>query len=128
MNRFLIVLLVTIFFYACEQNPYKQGERIYQAKCANCHMEDGKGLGALIPPLAGTDFIIKNKEDLPCIITKGLNEPILVNGVIYNEAMEGVNLSAVEVNNVINYIYNTWGNEFGHVSIEETKRRLQQCK
>ena len=45
------------------QLNYKSGKAVYLQTCFVCHQPDGKGVAGQIPPLAGADFLLKNKED-----------------------------------------------------------------
>lgn len=111
---------------ACETNPYREGERLYKANCANCHLDNGAGLGALIPPLAGADYLASNRERLPCILKYGLKDTIVVNGVPYAEAMPGVpTLSAIHITNILNYINTSWGNNLPPYRLDEVRVLLE---
>lgn len=89
--------LITVFAVSsCEEkNPYIQGKILYENFCANCHMEDGTGLVEVIPPLAGSDYLVKFPEKLPCMIRKGISGEMTVNGKIYNTEMPGDRKSVV---------------------------------
>lgn len=114
---------------ACQPNPFREGERLYKANCANCHMDDGVGLSALIPPLASSDYLVVHRERLPCILRHGLTDTIVVNGKMYAENMPGVpTLSAIQVTNLLNFINNSWGNQNGVYRLDEVEAALQQCK
>lgn len=124
---FFAVLVPVIFAGSC-QHPFAQGERLYETHCASCHMSDGKGLAALYPPLAGSDYLKKNADRLPCIIRHGISDTISVNGTIYEMPMEGIKgLNETEITNICNYIYQAWGNDLGTISLPETNRVLQSC-
>lgn len=130
MNRLQILVCLGIFALAsCEQQPYQMGERLYKANCANCHMEDGKGLGALIPPLAGSDYLAQNREKLVCLVRYGLKDTIVVNGKTYAEEMIGNNnLSDIQITNVVNYILKNWGNELPPINFETAQTHLNACR
>jgi mono/diheme cytochrome c family protein len=114
---------------SCEQQPYQIGKRLYQVHCANCHMDNGAGLGALIPPLAGSDYLQTQREQLPCLIRHGLQDTIVVNGKIYAEQMPGNKvLSEVQITNVLNYVLQNWGNQEPPFSLEEVNNALNQCQ
>ena len=128
-DKTLIFSLFIIFFSACQPNPHQEGERLYKKYCANCHMDNGEGLGALIPPLAGADYPGQNRERLPCLIKYGIKDTIVVNGKTYAEEMPGVpTLSEVQVANVLNYINNTWGNRQEPYRLNEVKALLEKCR
>lgn len=108
---------------------FREGERLYKANCANCHMDDGVGLSALIPPLAGSDYLVAHRGQLPCILRHGLRDSIRVNGKIFNEQMPGVpTLSDIQVTNLLNYINNSWGNRNGAFRLDEVRAALEKCR
>jgi mono/diheme cytochrome c family protein len=112
----------------CDQTTYKQGELLYVKFCSNCHAEDGKGLKALIPPLAGADYLKQNQGELACIIKYGISSKIKVNGVEFEQPMPGVpQLSDFEITNIINYINQAWGNDYGYVKIANARKSLKSC-
>jgi len=56
----------------CQPEPYSQGEVLYKYHCENCHMEDGSGLGKLIPPLDSSRLTLSDPVKLVCLIRNGL--------------------------------------------------------
>lgn len=114
---------------ACKGDPYRNGALTYAAYCANCHMDNGEGLGRLIPPLAGADYLIAHRERLPCIVRYGLRDTIEVNDIIYTEHMAGIEkLSEIQIANVLNYIQNSWGNSGRAFTLEEVRTLLDACQ
>jgi len=112
----------------CDQTTYKQGELLYVKFCSNCHSEDGKGLKALIPPLAGADYLKQHQDELACIIKHGISSKIKVNGVEFEQPMPGVpQLSDFEITNIINYINQAWANDYGYVKIANVRKSLMSC-
>ena len=72
-------------------------------------MEDGQGLGKLIPPIKESDYYLKEYKNLRCMIEKGMKGTIVVNGISYNEEMPGVkHLSEAELCNLINFMNSKW--------------------
>jgi mono/diheme cytochrome c family protein len=125
----IFLLFVLGMWSACNTNIYKQGEWLYNTNCANCHMEDGTGLGTNIPPLAGADYLEAHRNQLACIIRYGIKDTIIVNGKIYHQAMAGhANLTETEITNVINYIHQAWDNELTPISLVEVTEQLKNCK
>ena len=107
---------------------YKQGKQYYEHFCSSCHRDNGKGLGALYPTLAGSDYLAANQQILPCIIKHGLNEPIVVNGKEFHQEMPAnKKLSAIDVTNIINYINTSWGNNLPPTTVEVTTQALENC-
>ena len=121
----------------CFTNKQHQGEHLYGQHCAGCHGEQGEGLGHLIPPLAGSDYLAQHPGQLACIVRQGLRGPILVNGVSYNQVMLGVqdtathkHLSPAQITNLLNYIEGHWGNHPGPAgarTIAGTQAELRAC-
>jgi len=129
--KFFAICLLGLFWwnYACEYKPYSHGEIMYQNFCASCHMDDGSGLTGNIPPLAGADFLKEHADELPCIIRYGISDTILVNGVTYTSPMVGVpQLTDAEITNIINYMNQAWGNDYGFVNPKDVERILKECR
>ncbi len=130
---FVYTIIAIILFFlcwtSCQTEPYKQGRKLYELHCQNCHQKDGNALMALIPPLAGSDYLIEHQEDLPCNIRHGMKHPIIVNGMPYEGEMPANKiLTETQIANVINYINNAWGNKGPYVSYEDVLERLEKCK
>ena len=86
---------------------------LYQQHCANCHGLDGRGLGTLMPPLAGADYLVRQRAALPGIVRHGLRGPLVVNGIRYDGIMPGLppeKLADADVANILNYVRRAWGN------------------
>jgi mono/diheme cytochrome c family protein len=102
------------------------GKAIYDQLCANCHQSNGKGLGRLIPPLAGSDYM---KEDLGRtirIIKYGLSGEITVNGISYNQPMPpNPQLTSMEIAEITTYIFNVWGLREGLITVKEVENSLK---
>ena len=119
-----------ICVHACDfsSNPYADGKKLFKIHCANCHMEDGTGLEALYPPLQGADYLQSLGSSLACVIQNGIQNPIQVNGVIYEQAMPAnEQLSEVEITNICNYVLSEWSDNGTYVSLEQVKDVLKAC-
>lgn len=91
-------------------------------------MDDGTGLGALIPPLVQSDYLRKHNKELACLMKYGLSDTIMVNGVQYTEKMKGFKKMTPEsMTNIINYINHAWGNEIPPTTLKEVKEALKSC-
>jgi len=91
-------------------------------------MEDGTGLGWLIPPLTGSDYLVENRLNVPCVIRYGMKGGLVVNGIRHSEPMPSFkNLNEVELSNVINYINTAWDNNNPETSPREVAAALEQC-
>lgn len=112
------------------QNQIAAGKEIYMkaaaggGMCFTCHQTNGEGLAGQFPPLAGSDWVLGDKNRLIKISIYGLMGEIEVNGVKYNNVMAppGIppgSLTDEQIANVLTYIRNDWGNSASAVSIEE---------
>ena len=130
VSGFILLLLVI----GCGQKDPKfqqyfvEGEQQYKKNCSNCHQVNGKGLGLVYPPLAPSDFMDKNFEEVICMMKKGRKGEMIVNGSLYNQPMPGVPaLTELEIAEIATYIYNSWGHEKGLIEVKEVSRSLQPC-
>lgn len=130
VNKHILWLFVLpIVIFSCDYKPRNHGHAIYKKHCQNCHLEEGQGLGALIPPIAGADYVLQNKEALACLITKGMSGKITVNGVEYEGEMPGnTRLTEVELTNVIHYILVDLNKVEKPFVINDIKEQLKACK
>jgi cytochrome c oxidase cbb3-type subunit 2 len=112
------------------QDQIDQGKEIYMkaapggGMCFTCHQANGEGLAGQFPPLAGSDWVLGDKDRLIKISMYGLMGEIEVNGVKYNNVMAppGIppgSLTDEQIANVLTYIRNDWGNSASAVSPEE---------
>ncbi len=118
MKLFLISILIftsVITINKPQNDPLKdsinRGEEIYTDFCMSCHLPNGEGVKKMFPPLAKSDYLIKNQEASIRAIKFGITGPITVNDINYNNTMMPLGLSDKEIADVMNYINNSWGNE-----------------
>lgn len=105
---------------------FSSGSRLYVKYCQNCHMENGEGLGKLIPPLKGSDYLLNDIAAAGRTIKYGLKGPIKVNGIDYNQPMPAnPNLTSLEIKELLVYISNAWGNKSDIVTLEEVEIALK---
>ncbi len=100
------------------------GKDVFASNCSSCHQASGTGLGASIPPLAGSDFLVKNdRERLIGVVLNGLTGPVKVNGTTFNSVMPPwTHLSNDDLANVLSYVLNSWGNPGGTVTPAEVAK------
>lgn len=113
-----------------DQNKFQkyliQGRDLYKVNCSSCHQLDGNGLKKLIPPLAHSDYLRNNQSKSVILIRNGATQPITVNGVSYTPTMPAhPTLTNLEIAEIITYINNSWGNEFGFVDGKMVKKYLE---
>ena len=118
----ILVMSVLLLPY-CQQEQFTQGKRIYDVNCSNCHMADGKGLGAMYPDITISAYLSNLKSELPCLIINGKQGQIME-----NVNMPGnKNLTAVGLNNLINYLNHTWG-DGSMANLNDIKLQMEKCK
>ena len=97
-----------------------RGETVYLGNCAACHQPTGQGLPGAFPPLAQSDFLEGNRQDVMQAALFGLSGPITVNGVDYNGVMPSMGyLSDQELADALTYVFSSWGNSAAAVSVAE---------
>ena len=87
------------------------GEKVYNRTCMACHQTNGQGMAGIFPPLAGSDYLLKDADRAIRVIAEGLSGPIVVNGQKYEQIMPPQNLTDEEIANVATFILNSWGNK-----------------
>ena len=98
-------------FKVVEQNLQQPGKEIYTDFCIRCHGGNGKGDGKNVPPLAGSDWLIKKRKQSIHAVKFGQNGEIVVNTIKFNNNMPTMGLSNQEVADVMNYVMTSWGNK-----------------
>jgi len=95
------------------------GEEIYQDFCLQCHLDTGKGVSGVFPPLVESDYLMNNIDLSIRGVKYGLSGPIVVNGEEYDGVMQNQGLDNEEIADVMNYILNSWGNKSTDMITEE---------
>lgn len=114
------ILSITLFQDNELKKSIERGSEVYADFCVTCHLPKGEGVANTFPPLAKSDYLLKNREASIRGIKYGQSGEILVNGVTYKGVMPAMGLSDEEVADVMNYILNSWGNTSKKiVTIEE---------
>ena len=113
----LFVLFEGIWLY--QKKPIEQsianGEEIYNDFCIQCHLNTGEGVSGVFPPLAKSDFLVNNIEISIKGLKYGMSGPIVVNGEEYDGVMEDQGLGDDEIADVLNFILNSWGNQYNEI-------------
>lgn len=108
---------------------YLEGQKLYTENCSSCHGDNGKGMGKMYPPLEGSDYLMKNKASIPCIIKNGLEGKIEVNGQEFEMPMPGFKkLNSLQITDISNFITNSWGNQTEKTTEAEVKKTLENCQ
>jgi nitrite reductase (NO-forming) len=110
------------------EDRMKFGKTVFNQSCAACHQPDGKGVPGAFPPLAGSDFLLSNKDRAIGVVLNGLSGPIEVSGQKFDSVMPALGLSDEDVANVTTFIMNSFGNKGPVVTPEEVKKVRAQSK
>lgn len=123
----LIFICIHILLLSQTVNPnmnlsLQRGKQVYVRYCLSCHQPDGGGVPRMNPPLIKTEFVLGNKKRLIGIVLKGLNLPIEINGVTYENPMAShAFLKDQQIADVLNYVRNSFGNKATFISPKEVK-------
>ena len=131
-RRFLTTACLGAFFslvglvslQAAETGAVEQvesGRKIYTQICWVCHQVSGLGLLNVFPPLAGSDYLLADKDRSIRALLLGLNEKITVNGRSYQGVMPPSGLGDDQVADVLTYVRSAWGNSGAAVSSAEVR-------
>ncbi|MEG9329116.1 cytochrome c [Salinimicrobium catena] len=93
------------------QESISRGAAIYNNFCASCHLSNGEGITGVFPPLKGSDWFTEQRKKTISAVKNGINGPIEVNGEEYDNLMPSLGLTDKETADVLNYIFNSWGNK-----------------
>jgi cytochrome c oxidase cbb3-type subunit II len=95
-----------------ETKPKADGGAVYARICTACHQPNGQGISGAFPPLAGSDWLLKDPETPVRIVLHGLQGTVEVKGMTYNGVMPewGSKLSNEEIAAVLTHERKTWGN------------------
>jgi mono/diheme cytochrome c family protein len=108
------------------QKSIERGSEIYTDFCMTCHLPNGEGVENVYPPLAKSDYLLKNREKSIRGIKYGQEGEMIVNGKTYNDVMAPLGLSDREVADVMNYISNNWGNKNDKIVTEEEVSKIKK--
>lgn len=94
----------------------ERGKALYMTTCIACHQPTGMGLPGAFPPLAKVDYVTGDPRRLVAIMLKGVQGPLNVNGVQYNNVMIALDAQFpvyredAKVADAANYVRNNFGN------------------
>ena len=129
---FFLVGMSFTFTGFSQTNPLtssmNRGKAIYIDFCMTCHLPNGEGVANVYPPLAKSDYLIKNREASIRGIKYGQQGEMIVNGKQYNSVMAALGLSDDEVADVMNYISNSWGNKNDKMITESEVSKIKKIE
>jgi mono/diheme cytochrome c family protein len=99
-------------------DPQSLGYVVYQSFCAKCHGDDGKGVPAAFPALAGNPSVLaKDTTSLIRLIVEGGSSPATLSGPPRQQMPAfGGTLSNAQLADALTYIRSAWGNSAQPIS------------
>ena len=100
-----------------------RGKLLYKNLCAGCHKEDGTGYTEkkLTPPLAKSDYLLKNKSNGIQAVLFGLKGKIKVNKLEYDRVMPAIPWTNEQISDVLNFVRNSWTNKGEYISVADVE-------
>lgn len=117
LTLFCGLLMASFSFKSAEdqgdalKKSMEAGKNTYNAVCMACHMDKGQGIPNVFPPLAKSDYLMKDVDRNIKNLIQGLQGEITVNGKKYNQVMPASGLNDEDIANVLNYVMNSWENK-----------------
>ena len=112
-----------------KEQQVKAGESRFTGTCSVCHQANGQGLPSVFPPLAGSDFLMADKQRAINIVLNGLNGKVTVNGNTFESVMPPMSqLNDDELANILTFVRNSWGNSGEAVSADEVRKIRESTK
>ncbi len=104
------------------------GSQVYSSICAACHQTNGEGISGAFPPLAGSDWLVRDPQTPIRTVLHGLQGELAVRGETYNNVMPewGSKLSNQEIAAVLTYARKNWGNSAEEVTAEMVEKIRRQ--
>lgn len=127
MKGIVVSLMVVLGVMSANVNAQDKakGQKLYNEYCKTCHQENGKGLGSVYPPLAGSDYLkSKSKAEIIKAVTGGLKGEITVNGKKFNGVMAPLptKYTDQDVADILTYVYGSWGNNGTKITLADVKK------
>ena len=98
------------------------GAVLFKGTCSVCHQESGQGIPDVFPPLAKSDYLLKDPKHAIQIALNGLTGKVTVNGKTYDSVMPPMSqLNDDEIANILTYVLNSWGNDGGVITKEQVQ-------
>jgi cytochrome c oxidase cbb3-type subunit 2 len=114
---------------AVKVDPLVLGKKLFNnAACNTCHQATGLGQPGVIPPLAGSEWVVGSEERVVRIVLYGLQGPVKVKDATYSAALmpafgkvpgSGFNWTDDKIAAVLSYVRQEWGNAAGPITVEQ---------
>jgi len=120
----LVLILSLVAFWmlpqALAQGPeafFKEGKKIFEETCADCHLRSGKGLPAKFPALDGNPFIVGDPAQVIDTVLNG-RKGKLGQMPTWKDTFNDRQLASITT-----YVRQGWSNKGSAVTAEMVKKR-----
>jgi uncharacterized protein len=108
--------------YPRDEDVLRRGANLYAGRCVACHGLDGQGVEGVFPPLAESEWVVRDPSVPIKIVLHGLQGEITVRGVKYDSIMPPMpDLSPQDVADVVTYIRQSFGNDASAVTVDDVQ-------
>ncbi len=103
---------------------------MYEGQCSGCHGLKAEGFRELYPPLTNSENFRKDPYNTACLIVNGLEGPLEVNGITYDQRMLAIEgLTDVQITNILNFVADEFNPKVPTpLNIDLVNERLEKCK
>lgn len=102
------------------------GEAAYLAVCANCHLEQGRGMAPAYRSLVGSAWAVGAPDRAIAIVLHGIRGPVKDARYTYHTSMlpfgSGVAMGDTVVAAAVTYVRTSWGNTSSPVTAADVAR------
>ena len=105
------------------RNLVDEGAHLYRQQCADCHGDDGAGMGLVYPPLAGNSAVLGAEVNvIRAVLLGGFQPATAANPRPYSMPPFAPRFDDRETAAVVSYIRQAWGNRAEAVSPSSVAR------
>lgn len=104
-------------------NFEERGAQVYFEYCASCHLYDGSGHGAFLPPLAGNPVVMDSDPSSLINLTLNGSLRVVIGGEaeVYDMPYFRTLLNDAQIADVVTFMRNAWGHSASAVKEQQVK-------
>jgi len=111
-----------------ESARFERGRAVFTTVCSACHQSSGLGEPGKAPPLASSEYVLGDPEELAKIVIGGLEGPVTVDGRVFDLSMPSWNGTDEEIASVLTYLRREWGHGADPVTPEHPARAREATR
>ncbi len=111
-----------------ESARFERGRTVFATVCSACHQSSGLGEPGKAPPLASSEYVLGDPEELAKIVIGGLEGPVTVDGRVFDLAMPSWNGTDDEIASVSTYLRREWGHGADPVTFDHVARARESTR